>query len=140
MAEINHEIKIAAPPERVFNALTTVNGLCSWYTAQIEGGTGVGNTLVFRFEGRPTFRWQVERIEPPTHVEWRCVEGPSDAKGTTVTFAVLPTGDGRSLVELAHRGWPGTHGNFRKCNTYWGMLLHQLQQHVEKGTSQPVFS
>ena len=140
MAEIHHEIKISAPEERVFTALTTVNGLRSWYAEQVEGGAGVGDTLVFHFIGRPTFRWRVEKIERPTHVEWLCVEGPGDAKGTTVTFDLSSTADDRSLVELAHKGWPGTHGNFRKCNTYWGVLLHHLQQYTEKDVTQAAFA
>ena len=38
-----------------------------------------------------------------------------------------------------HAGWPGTHGNFRKCNTTWGVLLHHLRDYVETGDAATAF-
>jgi hypothetical protein len=58
--------------------------------------------------------------------------------GTTATFLITPHGD-RTFLELKHSGWPGTHGNFRKCNTIWGVLLHHIQQYVQTGTPAPAF-
>jgi uncharacterized protein YndB with AHSA1/START domain len=59
--------------------------------------------------------------------------------GTTATFTLTKTDDGRTLVEHVHAGWPGTHGNFRKCNTTWGVLLHHLRQYAETGDAAPAF-
>lgn len=76
----------------------------------------------------------------PKRVVWKCVEGPGDAVGTNVTVELSQPEPGRTLVELAHTGWPGTHGNYRKCNTYWGLLLHHLKQYVETGKASPAFT
>jgi len=139
MAEIHHELKMKASAERVFEALTTAEGLKAWHSAHVEGDGAPGHAWRFEFSGRPTFRWEVTESAAPTRVAWRCVEGPGDSVGTSVTFRLSGAGGERTLVELAHKGWPGTHGNYRKCNTYWGVLLHHLKQYVETGLPRPAF-
>jgi hypothetical protein len=71
-------------------------------------------------------------------VVWLCTKGPGDSVGTTATF-LISTSDDRTLLELKHSGWPGTHGNFRKCNTIWAVLLHHIQQYVQTGTPATAF-
>jgi uncharacterized protein YndB with AHSA1/START domain len=139
MEEILHEIKVQAAPDSVFAALTTADGLRAWYSAHVEGDGKPGDTWRFQFTERPTFRWEVTESAAPTRVAWRCVEGPGDSVGTEVEVVLSQADKGRTLVELAHSGWPGTHGNYRKCNTYWGVLLHHLKQYVETGVAAPAF-
>ena len=140
MTEISHEIKIKAAPEKVFAALTTSGGLKGWYSAHVEGDGLPGRPWLFKFTERPTFRWEVTESTSPTSVAWRCVEGPGDSVGTAVTIQLSQSAPGSTLVELAHTGWPGTHGNYRKCNTHWGVLLHHLKQYVETGKASPAFA
>ena len=140
MAEIRHEIKIAATPARVYAALTTLDGVRSWHTPLAEGTGAVGSTWAFVFTGRAEFDWEVVGSEPDKRVEWRCTNGPGDSVGTTATYTITAADGGRTLVELAHSGWPGTEGNFYKCNTIWGGLLHHLQQYVETDTPSTTFN
>lgn len=133
MPEIEHEIRIAAAPERVFAALTTVDGVKGWHTPTVAGDGEVGGEWVFTFADHPEFGWEVVTSTSPSEVVWRCTRGPGDSVGTTATFTLAPTDDGRTLLEHVHSGWPGTHGNFRKCNTTWGVLLHHLRDYVETG-------
>ncbi len=139
MHEINHEIKISATPDEVFTALSTVDGIKSWQTPHTTGTGEVGSQWEFKFSGRPEFAWEV-RASDPKHIEWRCTAGPGDSVGTTATFDISARDDGRTLLVLTHSGWPGTHGNFRKCNTIWGVLLHHLAQAVQTGKPAPAFT
>ena len=139
MPEIDHELKIDATPERVFAALTTLEGVKGWHTPAATGTGEVGSEWIFGFADDLEFGWQVTTSESPTKIGWRCTRGPGDSVGTTATFTVAPTPDGRTVVELSHAGWPGTHGNFRKCNTTWGVLLHHLRDYVESGDAAPAF-
>ena len=139
MTEIAHEIKIKAAPDKVFAALSTANGLKGWYSAHVEGDGRPGHTWRFGFTERPTFKWEVTESTSPKRVVWTCFEGPNDAVGTKVTVELSQHESGRTLVEFEHAGWPGTHGNYRKCNTYWGLLLHHLKKHVETGVAGPAF-
>ena len=49
MATIKHLFHINAPQEKVFEALTTVNGLSNWWTVATSGETKKGGILQFRF-------------------------------------------------------------------------------------------
>jgi len=138
MPQIEHEIKVHGAPEQVFAALTTLQGITSWQTPQATGTGEVGSRWKFTFEGLPDFVWEVRSSEP-SRVEWLCIEGPGDSAGTTAAFDISETDDGRTLVELTHSGWPSTRGNFRKCNTLWGVLLFHLAQSVRTGNPAPAF-
>lgn len=133
MQEIDHEIKIKATPEQVFAALSTNEGVSSWQTPHTEGTGAVGSQWRFKFTGRAEFDWEVLESVSPSRIVWRCTKGPGDSVGTTATFLISPSDD-RTLLELKHSGWPGTHGNFRKCNTIWGVLLHHIQQYLQTGS------
>ena len=139
MPEIDHEIKIASTPEQVFTALTTLDGVKGWHTPVAKGTGEVGSEWVFSFTDHSEFGWEVVTSEAPGKVVWRCTRGPGDSVGTTAAFTLTRTGDDRTLVEHVHAGWPGTHGNFRKCNTTWGVLLHHLRDYVETGDAAPAF-
>jgi uncharacterized protein YndB with AHSA1/START domain len=65
--------------------------------------------------------------------------GTGEVGSATATFTLSGTDDDRTLLELQHAGWPGTHGNFRKCNTTWGVHLHHLRDYVETGAAAPAF-
>ncbi len=138
MPDIDHELKIDATPDAVFAALSTPSGVTGWQTPTVTGTGEVGSEWVFSFADHPEFGWAVEASDPPNRIVWRCTRGPGDSVGTTATFTIVPAGT-RTLLELQHAGWPGTHGNFRKCNTTWGVLLHHLRDYVETGTAAPAF-
>lgn len=140
MADIDHEIKIDAPVEKTFQALSTLNGLKSWHTAHIDGKADLHGVLTFSGTGKPVFRWKIAQVEPNKKLVWECLEGPGDSVGTKVAYKLSKTDDGRTLVELSHQAWPHEQGNFRKCNTLWGILLHHLKNYVETGKSEPAFS
>jgi uncharacterized protein YndB with AHSA1/START domain len=136
--EIDHEIKIDATPERVYAALTTLDGVKGWHNPTVTGSGEVGIEWVFVFADHPEFGWEVTASDAPSRVVWRCTRGPGDSVGTRATFTIAAA-DNRTLLELQHSGWPGTHGNFRKCNTTWGVLLHHLRDYVETGHVAPAF-
>jgi len=137
--EIHHEINISAPPDRVFAALSTLDGVKGWHTPSAQGTGEVGSEWIFGFADHPEFGWEVITSDAPSKVVWRCTRGPGDSVGTTASFTLTGTDDDRTRVEHVHAGWPGTHGNFRKCNTTWGVLLHHLRDYAETGESATAF-
>lgn len=140
MADIEHEIKVRATPEVVFAALSTPAGMRGWHSSEVEGSGEVGSDWLLRSPDAPDFVWRVIASDPGSRVRWECVTGPGDSVGTTVEFRLSTTGDGRTLVEQIHQGWPIDADNFRKCNTLWGALLHHLRQYAETQQSAPAFS
>lgn len=138
MADINHEIKIQSSPEKTFKALSTLSGLKSWHTAHIDGKFELNAVLEFNGTGKPVFLWKIIQLEPNKIVALECIKGPGDSVGTQAIYKVSQTTDHRTLVELTHNSWPDQEGNYRKCNTLWGILLHNLKNYVENGKAEPV--
>lgn len=133
MADIHHEIKIQASPEKTFKALSTLSGLKAWHTAHIEEQDGA---LRFSAADKPTFLWKLT-LHKGKEVVWECLEGPGDSVGTKAIYKLSETDDGRTLVEFSHTLWPNQELNFRKCNTLWAILLHHLKKYVETGKTDP---
>lgn len=137
MSDINHEIKIKASPEKAFQALSTLNELKCWHTAHIENAPNNPEVLSFKASEKPEFLWKIIPFESAKTVTWECVQGPGDSRGTQVIYTISQIKDNDTLVELKHASWPDQTGNFRKCNTLWGVLLHHLKTYLETGKSAP---
>jgi uncharacterized protein YndB with AHSA1/START domain len=135
MATISHAIRIRVPRGRVYEALSTRDGLQGWNTPDLTGDVAQGREFTLRFGDGASFRWKVSKLDNGSAVSWECISGPGAAAGSTVTFELSDTADGRTAVELGHTGWPDDHEALATCNTLWGILLGRLRKYAE--TSQP---
>jgi len=136
---LRHAVNIDADHAKVRSALTTLDGLKGWTMAEVSGGGGVGSKWSLKYPGGPTFVWEITAHDDHK-IAWRCVEGPGDSVGTAVSFDLGKTPHGRVQVAFSHGGWPHQQGNFDKCNSLWGMMLHHLKGYVEKGKVAPAYS
>lgn len=137
MPEILHELTIATTPDAVFRALTTPEGLASWWTPDVVAGTPVGSVAEFGFNGRATvLRMEILELTPPRKVRWRCVGGHSEWQGTEITFQVEPEKEGSELLFM-HQRWLWRDGSFARCSFDWGRYLASLKQYLETGTGSP---
>lgn len=99
---IEREIEIAAPPERVWEALTTAEHLGTWFG---DAGATIdlrpGGELVCRWERHGTVRAVIEVVEPVTRFRFRWAgplgEEPVAGNTTTVEFTLAPTAQGTKL-------------------------------------------
>lgn len=144
MADILHEITIAATPEAIFEALTTERGLKGWWTADCEAEAEPGSVAVFRFGGGAVeFRMRVDTMESGRRLEWSCIEGdkvPAEWAGTRCTWQLEPAGEGRTRVRFVHADWRSSKGAFAMCNTTWGGLLFRLLDALEGRGRGPMFA
>jgi uncharacterized protein YndB with AHSA1/START domain len=135
MTTISHAIRIRAPRGPVYEALSTRDGLKGWNAPDLEGDVAEGREFTLRFGDGVSFRWKVTILINGSTVSWECISGPGAAAGSTITYELSDTDDGRTAVELGHAGWPDDHLALATCNTLWGILLGQLRNYAE--TSQP---
>lgn len=140
MADLLHEIEIAAPPEKVYRDLTTADGLKSWWTRDASDGSRTGSIVTFRFnQGSYVLRMHIEELAPAKRVVWTCVGDDPEWKGTRLTWELSPEEDNHTVLKFSHRGWVNTKGQFAACNTTWGHLLYLLQAHCEGKATEPLF-
>jgi uncharacterized protein YndB with AHSA1/START domain len=137
MADIRHRVGIAAPPERVYQALATREGLSGWWTRDVRGDAEPGGKLEFYF-GRPepSAVMEVTSLVPVRRVTWRCVGGPGEWVGTTVTFELKPSG-GETAVLFTHGDWRDPVEFMHHCSTKWGYFMLELKAGLEGGTATP---
>lgn len=138
MAEILHSVRIAAPPQRVFDAISTPDGIAHWWTDDSTSEPRAGSVSVFKFmQGRIVFRMHVDAFNPPRHLAWTFLGDYDSWEGTTLSWDLEPAGDTGTILNLAHRGWRSTEGEFSECSTSWGRLLSLLKDHVEGRSVRP---
>lgn len=104
MVDILHRVGVKTPtPEKVYHALTFVEGLAGWWTDDTKGSGDVGGVLEFRF---PSGGVDMEVIElrPSERVRWRVVDGPEEWIGTTIDWGLRQNGD-YTIVLFKHQGW-----------------------------------
>lgn len=139
MAEMIHEIAIAAPVERVFAALTAATELRQWWTTDSVAEPIVGTVAEFGFGNRSTvFRMRVAQLESPHRLVWECLGDPDEWAGTTLTWDIKPEEQG-SRLRFVHSQWQATDGMFAFCNSTWGELMFRLRRHLEGESPGPLF-
>ena len=131
MPDILHRVGIAAPPERVFVALTSLDGLRSWWISEAKGDPRAGGEVDFGF-----CRMQVTEARPGTRVRWRCVSGPDEWVGTEVVFDLAWT-DEQTIVLFRHAGWREPVEFMHHCSTKWAPFLLSLRDQLESGAGRP---
>ena len=131
------EIAISAPVERVFAALTTLDGLASWWTPEVSGSPERGGELTFGF-GLDKAELLVAEVVPPTSVVWTCLGHSKfhEWQNTTLIFAVRAQDAGSAVVALRHVGLIPTLDCYALCARGWDHYLDSLGAYVEgKGGS-----
>jgi uncharacterized protein YndB with AHSA1/START domain len=98
---IERTVEIAKPPTRVWAALTTAEGLSSWFGQRAEIDLRPGGTARMHFGEEFTAEMRVERVEEPTvfGYTWHIYGLPEDdPRRTYVEFTLEPTAAGTRLT------------------------------------------
>ncbi len=139
MATLYHEIRIDAPPERVYEALTTTEGLRGWWTPDASAEPIVGSIAVFGFYNRAVvFRMRIDALRPNRRVDWTCVGDYESWLNTRISWQLKKV-DGGTLTKFRHAGWPSVRGTFAETNTTWGALMYHLKSYCEGNAPGPFF-
>ncbi|CAI4029738.1 Polyketide cyclase [Nitrospira tepida] len=141
MADIIHRVGIKAGPDKVFRALSTIDGLAGWWTTDTSGVADVGKIISFQFRdpnGKTIggFDMEVVKQEPAKKVQWKCVKGPEEWIGTDITFDLKQEND-FTIVLFGHRKWKESSEFTAHCSTKWAVFLISLKELVETGKGRP---
>jgi uncharacterized protein YndB with AHSA1/START domain len=131
MASIKHLLNINAPVSKVYEALTTINGLANWWTKQTSGSAGTGGIIQFRF-GEMGSDMKVIASEPDKSVTWECVDGFPDWVGTKITFK-LTSIDEKTKLQFEHSDWKEDNEFFAGCSFSWARYMESLRQLCQTG-------
>lgn len=132
MAEIHHRVGIKASAESIYQALTTNEGLASWWTNDVSGAGEVGSVIKFRFNGGgPDFE-VIKLVENET-VHWKHSGSmPEEWLGSEVSFKIQ-TQDDQTIVRFTHYNWKEATDFMAHCSTKWAVFLLSLKEVLETG-------
>lgn len=136
---IEHAVFIRAPAERAYDALTTTEGISSWFTAEASVDLRPGGALVWRWK-----EWGPDRVTVEAHSVVREADRPRrfvfehdspNERRTLVEVTFEPRDDG-TVVRLRETGFTDSPRGRRgclECATGWGEALTLLKFWVEHG-------
>jgi uncharacterized protein YndB with AHSA1/START domain len=81
MADIKHLFHINAPRDNVFGAISTIDGLASWWTTQTNGQSKPDGTIEFRFGDQFFNKMKVKEMKTNETVSWQCTGGADEWVG-----------------------------------------------------------
>ncbi|HZM80410.1 MAG TPA: SRPBCC domain-containing protein [Candidatus Limnocylindrales bacterium] len=132
---IERTLELAHPPERVWQALTTAEGLGTWFGNSAEVDLRVGGKVNLRWDSGDAATLTIQRIEPP-HVfgySWSLYGLPEgDPRRTYVEFTLEPTGSGTTLtmVESGFAQLPDADGYDKAYSSNTEGWTHELGELV----------
>lgn len=136
MVDILHRIGVEnTAPERVYDAIATLDGLRGWWTGDASGSTEIGGVIRFRFPPGG-FDMQVRELVPGKRVTWEVVDGPEEWVGTTVEWDLRKDGD-FTIVMFRHLGWREPVEFMYHCSTKWATYLMSIKALLETGEGRP---
>ena len=129
MPEIRHNLIIKTNTEKVYEAITTQEGLANWWAKQTIAKPEVGFVNIFTFG---TFRNEmvVTILNPNKKVEWKCINSIEEWIDTNILFD-LEEKEGHTLLRFTHSGWRAVTDTFAGCNYDWGRFMTSLKLFCE---------
>ncbi|MFI9818772.1 SRPBCC domain-containing protein [Saccharothrix variisporea] len=130
---IERTVEVAQPPARVWAALTTAEGLASWFGERASIDLRPGGEATMSWDSGDSVEMRVERVEEPSvfGFTWRMYGMPEDdPRRTYVEFTLEPTASGTRLtvVESGFAQLPeNCHGKAYDAHSQgWKSELGQL--------------
>jgi uncharacterized protein YndB with AHSA1/START domain len=135
MAEIKLNLVIKATPEKIYEAITTQEGLANWWAKRTVAKPDVGFVNQFTF-GNYQKEIEVTKLIPNKTVEWKCISAIEEWIGTDISFDIEKK-DERTILRFTHAGWKAITDTYGVCTYDWAMFMKSLKSYSETGTGTP---
>lgn len=136
MSDIQHRVGVKATPNAVYQALTTIKGLCGWWSSDTSGDADLNGVIQFRFGEKARVEVKVLELKRGERVLWEVIEAHDDWIGTRIRFDLKQDGD-ITFILFKHEGWRTDSEFMHHCNTKWATFLVSLKQLIENGAGAP---
>jgi hypothetical protein len=147
MATMYHQVRFDAPTGAIYKAISTTEGIASWWDKPSDTEILLGSVLAFSLgELHGILQMKVVGLQAGKRVEWECISthpvaSPASAwTGTHVIFEIsesppmsFETAKRKSMavLDFRHSGWDQENKYFGYCNFGWGEALSKLKTLLE---------
>jgi uncharacterized protein YndB with AHSA1/START domain len=136
---IERTVELAHPPAKVWAAITTAEGLGTWFGHQATIDLRPGGSAEMRWDSGDTAELRIERIEEPEvfGFTWHIYGLPAgDPRRTYVEFTLEPVATGTRLTVVESGFGQLTDGEYDKAFTSntdgWANELGELVEYLDK--------
>jgi uncharacterized protein YndB with AHSA1/START domain len=134
--------------EKVYEAISTEEGVRKWWTEFSNVGTGVGSTAEFRFPKAGFYvRAEILSLQPNRLIEWKVFDSMHpeasgfsnlrDWEGTIIRFELGEVSEDHSILNFTHLGLSEELECYQVCERGWNSYLSSLQQLLVSGEGNP---
>ena len=140
-APLVHQVNVKATPDAIYKAVSTQQGLQSFWTSDSKAEPRVGSIATFGFGG-PTQRMRIDELVPGKRAKWTALADFPNWDRTTVTWEISPAENGETSVFFRHADWPAsvTQDDLGSINYSWALIVERLKEYAETGKPNPVFA
>ena len=141
-------LPFAVPAEKVFTALSTLDGAKGWWTHFCKVSEGPEVRWTYDFPGSGFFAvMKVIESDSPSLLEWECTDSMHHVKtgyhdlrdwiGTRIRFEIRDLGNGKSQLDFTHFGLNQLEC-IEACSSGWSFFLSEsLRGYLENGEGKP---
>ena len=157
MPGIHHAVLIDASVEKVYEAVSTQEGLAAWWTPRATAVAEVNSIARFPFGDSYFKEMKITELKPSSLVNWECISGADEWVGTTISFQLFggdkeyllnaypeiqgqveqQENSGGTLLLFKHDNWKEHTLMFAECSYTWGQFLRGLKLFCETGKGTP---
>ena len=157
MPNIHHNLLIGASAEKIYNAITSQEGLSAWWTPNTTAKAEINSVARFPFGNDYHKEMKITELSPFEMVKWNCIKGDDEWVGTNISFTIVSSNkkkllstnpeilgqieqqnvDEATMLIFHHDNWKGYTAMFAECSYTWGQFLRSLKLLCETGKGNP---
>ncbi|HZY74949.1 MAG TPA: SRPBCC domain-containing protein [Jatrophihabitantaceae bacterium] len=128
-------VRIAAPADVVFDAVTTAETLAAWWSPVTGSGRTGGELRFPMVADQPPLLIRVDEATRPTTVRWTVLQCTfmTDWEGTRPTFTITPLDDGSCELTFEHIGLDDELECKDMCSRSWDHFVRTSLREVAEG-------
>jgi uncharacterized protein YndB with AHSA1/START domain len=133
-------VRVKAPADVVFDAVTTVEALAAWWSPVTGSGLTGGELRFPMVAGEPPLLIRVDEATRPATVRWTVAECTfmQDWVGTQPTFTITPLGEDACELTFEHLGLNDELECKDMCSRSWDHFVRtSLRELAEGGPGAP---
>jgi uncharacterized protein YndB with AHSA1/START domain len=136
MYSIKHLFSISSKSKTVYEALTTHQGISSWWTPTNKIEPVAGSIAEFNFGEKYKNKFKILELRENKIVHWECIEGDREWRGTKFKF-ILEEDSEKTIVRFSHYDWREDTDFYASCNYQWGCYMRSIKEYCETGKGTP---
>jgi uncharacterized protein YndB with AHSA1/START domain len=134
MPDIRHLVFVKSTPEKIYQVITTQQGIASWWS--IDNNAKPEKGSVYRISFGSEYYKEIKVLDLVTgrKVVWEILQADPEWLNTKINFDIS-AGKNSTVLRFSHYGWKEYTDMFAQCSYHWAIYLGNLKAFAEKDQS-----